>query len=578
MPSINIIGPTSTVVGVLDLDERFRMTMERGNPQGAWGQVSTGRSVEFSVPATANNRELLSFSEDPAEWGDAMRIQHRCQVQYSAGAFMARLSVTEFSGNRFSCVIYFPLSDTLEKLNGKKLSDCLCTIKAVRWHEDSAVDANSPTLPVPVGVIKYTGPYTDFVGTTKWCWLPSINIKHYIEDVLGHLQVRNLLNIPTNYYLITPTLHGSTAVTGTIAKTGLTAGTISAALQDYFDFKTDARLTLFNRFGALTMVSCWAIRPKIDVKVTFPNDFPSNYELVKCYGNSVTHVTDRYKDDDGWHGEELANRTVSIGAGQWFFIVEEQPLTGVNNYKRGWIADASPFSFTFEVERDGDIDYGDTWSIANNAPDMTVMEFLQSVALMLGKELYYDEANDQIVIDEAMTVGLPILPEVTGVESVKRCVEDWGSDTASVVVRYDSEDYVTVPIVMRYDVHNLNNTSEDTKTIKWSEGNPNDDGSGCVYVKDVKFDGVTPQLAASKWTVGYAGSEPYLMRASIGRNVYCGALADESTCVVIDILQDIDDFIRLGIGTLIYYGGMWYVWTSAVWEAGITKLTMQQYL
>lgn len=581
MTRINIIG-----LGVLDFDERTDISFKKSNVQYNWANMEVGRSTEFSVPATPYNRMLLGFAEDNAEWGEAMRKRHDCEMQYSGGVCKARLSVTRYDGRRFVCVLYYPHSEDLDKLDGKQLKDCLCTLQPLLWDGANVLQANNPSLPsTAVALVEYDGSYLrDGAQRPDWTYMPSVSVKLYIEDILDNLVVRHDLDIPATLRMVAPTLHGGSFVAGHVAKTTSgSAGTIDQQLQTFFEWVNDATIKWWSGyFGIGHTAVCPSLRPKVDVEVTFRNDFPANVQLMHRNGNTYTPVTDRWRDANGvWHGEPLAGRTVTLKAGMDFWFVDDifmhyDPQDG---YYTGWKADMSPFDYMLSVGRSGDIAIGEYWSMADNAPDMTVVEFLRSVALVLGKELYYDFDNDKVVM-ASTDVGSEqrtALDNVTGIDSLTRNVADWGDDDVLEVVRFDSEDYVRQPLTGEYRIINgtLGTTSEHVS--KFSEGDASDITNGAVLILDTEFGGQEPKVTAKRWTVALSGQGKVLLRAGLSPYDANGTIASLSTCMVVKVVMDLFDYITMDRGAVFTWRGSAFVWTSASWTDGVATLTLQRY-
>ena len=576
MIRINING-----VGSLDFDPKTNISFKKKNVQFLWSNIETGRSTEFSVPATDTNRKLLGFADDTVEYGDMMRKRLDCEIQYSGGLCAATIVVKKYSGGRFSCVLYYPKSDALEKLNDVQLKDCLCTIGGVMFDPSNAVSADDANLPLsPVSIVWYYGSYSTEGGLLRWTYMPSLSVKLYIENILTNLGIYCDLDIPSNLRIVSPTLKGASEVTGTIAKTGLEAGTIDASLQNFFEFKTDAELKWWSDFlGIGHTVDCWAIRPKVDVEVTFPSDFPNNVQLYNRNGNTYNPVTDRYRDRNGtWHGEPLASRTVTLRAGQWFWILDGGWIhydTQTNEYFTGWKNDTSPFSYSLKVARSENIAVGEMWSPVYNCPDMTVIEYLRSVALMLGEELFYDY-DDNVLRMRSQDVGstqIGALENVVGIEQVSRNVVDWGDGTRFEIVKFDSEDYVEYPIVSEIEVNNSTLEGKTENTIKFSEGN--DDDSGNVFIDDTEFSSTPPKVTAKKWTIAKSGTGKVLKRVEIENYGENGLMANRSTCLVARVKMDLYDYMHLMRQAVFMYRGTMYVWTSVNWTNGVATLTLQ---
>ena len=584
MIRINING-----VGFLDFDPKTNISFKKKNVQFLWSNIETGRSTEFSVPATDYNRKLLGFADDTVEYGNIMRCSLDCQMQYSYGVVDCTMIVKKYDGKRFGCVLYYPMSEDLRRLNNLHLDDCRCSLAGLTWNDDNYHSADDPALPsMASAIVEYYGSYTKDGGGVRWTYMPSLSVKLYIENILNNLGIGHDLDIPTSLRIVSPTIKGASEVTGTIAKTGLEAGTIDASLQPFFEFKTDAELKWWSDFfGIGHTVDCWAIKPKVDVDITFPSDFPDDTELMYRDGNTYYWCTDRYYGTDyntigqmtggGWHGEPLANRTVSLKAGRWFWFLKGGWFWYDSGYYTGWKQDKSPFSFTLKVARISNISLGETWSPVYNHPNMTVIDYLRSVALLIGKELYYDYDTKRIVI-QSQDVGSTMrktLDQVVGIDRISRNVIDWGDGTGVEIVKFDSEDYITDNLKSRYAIPNETLEGSVENVIKFSEGMNNEDGSDNVFIKDTEFSTSPPNITAKKWTIAKSGSGKTLKRVSIQNYEENGQIANLSTCLVVRVKMDLHDYMDLKRDAMFLWRGSVFVWTSINWSNGIATMTLQ---
>ena len=78
MIRFNIIG-----TGFLAFEDKGGISFKTENQFFRFADISLGRSVEFSVPATDRNRLMLGFGEDPSESGAMLRANHQCQMAKS---------------------------------------------------------------------------------------------------------------------------------------------------------------------------------------------------------------------------------------------------------------------------------------------------------------------------------------------------------------------------------------------------------------------------------------------------------------------------------------------------------------
>lgn len=576
MIRFNIIATTGTELGYLD-GTPDSVSFKRRNKQFFWAKMEMGRSTEFQVPATDHNRILLGFGNDPEEYGEVFRYPLRAQMQTSGNAITGNLAVTEFSGGMFKCVFYYETDPNLEKINNVKLADLYCSFKPIKWDTDVVpYDADDVAVPnVPLALVKYRNNWSESpTPGLQWWYAPSVSVKLYVEDLLDNLGIPYSINIPDRYRFITGSMRGGTQVAGNIAKTGMTAGTIDASLSNFFEFNQAATIYYDSPapFDA-QRVPCWSIRCKQDTQMTIPGNFPQNYMIVRSVGDRYEPLGDRYYIFGEWHGEPLGGRTINMPQGTEFFIVDG---TATPDVRFGWTEDVSPFSYSFIVSRDGDIALGERWAIQNNAPDMTLVEFLRSIALLTGEEMWWDDTLGLCLGPQDVGQTRISIDDVAAVDSVARCVKDWGNGR-SVVIHFDSEDYVTLPLVDRYTIDNFNLEGEEEHVIKFSEGNPYSDGSGDVYLEDVSINGTEVKMTAKRPTLAISGIGEYLYRVKLYGFDANATIANASTAVVVRVLLDLDDFLRMDKAAFLVWKGVGYVWTSMTWSGGIATITLQKY-
>lgn len=568
---------TGNSLGYLDIPNPEGIQFKRRNQQFFFAKMEMGRSTEFSIPATDHNKLLLNYGCDPEETGEMMRQRVKAQMQISGNAIDGTLAVTEYSGNAFKCVFYYEKDDNLEKINNVKLADLYCSFKGITWHTSQTVfDSDDPLVPtIPIALVKYRNNWSEsgLLGL-QWFWAPSVSLKLYIEDLLTNLGVPYSIYLPDRYRFIASSMYGGTVTNGTVSKTGLTAGTIDAALSSYLEFNTSAKL-YYNSPAPFdeTKTPCWSIRCKQDVDITFPALFPSDNLIIKVDGNRIVYLGGRYSMYGQWYGEPLGGRTIKLAQGTEFFIVSNN--NGSISY--GWTQDTSPFSYTFQIGRSGDMVLGETWTIQNNPPDMTLVDLLRSAALLTGQELYYDPVNGVCLGPQDVgSVGNFDLDKVSSIEGVSREVKDWGSNKA-VSVRFDSEDYVTFPIIDYYYIDNANLDGVEENVIKFSEGNYFGDGSGDIYLEDVSINGTEVKMVAKKPTIALSGNGEYMDRVRISSYDGNAVIAQNSTSVVLRAVMDLDFFLRMTRDAIVRFQGVGYVWMSGTWGNGLATLNLQKY-
>jgi hypothetical protein len=234
-----------------------------------------------------------------------------------------------------------------------------------------------------------------------------------------------------------------------------------------------------------------------------------------------------------------------------------------------------PLSVTVKVEsQDSNIQTGDDWRLECNLPDMTLFEFLKSVALGTGNDLTVIPTDVAITQSEYGLLWAKALDKVVSVDKVARWVEAWGSGTKTARVSFSSEDYVANPIVVNYAVDNDNADSVKETKCAFSEG---DIGPNGILIDD--HDGT--KFVAKKWTLAYAeNGDKVLQRVEPPSLVAYDDIAANSTCMEVKVSAALADFAELaslyGFMRLYLWRGSSWVWTSASWSDGIMSLTLQR--
>ncbi len=536
------------------------------NQHFRFADISLGRSVEFSIPATEINRQILGFGDDPSEYGDMLRVRHDCQCVYDGGAIMGTLAVASYTGDEFTCVFYIDATGWIATLDSMKLSEFPdIWPKGVLWAANSVVnDANMADLELQgEAIVKYENG-----GASPWQLLPAINIGRYLNDMLASVGVPFSTDIDKRYWLVMSTLNGGGTDDVIFSQTATNAATVTQS-QGYFtveDITLEwATAFVFGLYVGGGSVQAKGFKATQDVEVTMPSTI-SQY----CWLIAWDTRLGRCSVLGGGASDPLAGKTIAIKSGQIVFFADT-PFWSGTYY--GWNGTMHPLTVACKVARTASMSLGEVWYLRNNQPDMTIFEFLKSVALATGRELTV--TSDGITLAFG-TYGsdFAVVDKVVSVEEVSRCVDAWGSGTRKASIVFDSEDYVEQPIVQAYEVDNANLDDEKDFKAGFSEGGV---GTYGILIKDVESTSSTPKLVAKRPTIAYAASgSTYLQRVDKPLPVGYEDLACSSTCVRLRMLSGEDAFFALKPSTTWLWRGMAYLWTDAEWSDGILTLTLQK--
>lgn len=576
MIRFNIIG-----VGFLDFEQTAGIGFKAENPYFRFANVSLARSVEFAIPATSRNKTLLNFGDDVAFPGEMLRRTYPCQMDYDGGQVMGILSVLKYESSSFRCVFYIGSSDWLEKLQSLKLSDCVTSfVKGVLWSDmNTPVDADAADPSQECSLINYENGLA--VSTPQWQLVPSVNIKFFLLDIMVNLGVPFYSSISSDYWLISGSMRGGSVDTVVLTSTGANASSIVSQTQGYLKMFDDVLKYSYPAFGIYIggSIPCKWFEATQNISITIPTTFPDNIMMLAWGENAKEYgyFGGRYywRMQGGFVGQPLAGRTIDVKKGQRFCFVDEND---VNIYEFGATDTHYPYTYTFTVERNETLSIGEVWQLRENMPDMTVFEFLRSVALATGLELTVDPVVG-IRLDEG-SYGQKFVPleKVISVDTVERVVEAWGNNVNEVVVDFDSEDYIEQALQMQYKINNEQRTETSRQTIKFSEGNV---GSNGILVEDVEQSGGY-KFKAKKWTLARvdntlpAPALHYLQRVELPMPNGYPDIATNSTCVNVRVSSDESSFFELTPETTFIWRGSAFVWTDAQWQGGVLSMTLQR--
>lgn len=571
--------------GFLDMDEKVSLAFKSENPFFRFADVSLARSVEFSVPATIHNQTLLDFGDDASFPGVMLRNNYPCQMDYDGGQVMGTLSVLKFDSTAFRCVFYIGGSTWVDRLQNLRLADCITSFtKGILWSSNTTpVDADVADPSQECLIINYENGLA--VQPPTWQLVPSINVKFFLLDIMANLGVSFYSSISSDYWLVSGSLRGGSTDTVVLTSSGANASSISSQTQGYFTMFDDVLKYSRNIFFGIYAggsIPCKWFEATQNVKITIPTTFPNDVMMI-----GWTKEARQYKwfGGRGYNrvlgglvGEPLAGRTIEVKKGERFCFVDEND---VNYYEYGATNTYFPYTLTFTVERDEDLTIGEVWQLRENMPDMTVFEFLKSVALATGLELTVDPVNGVTLAEGSygQTTDFVPLENVMSTNVVERVVESWGNNVRTVVVGFDSEDYVEQPLTVQYNVDNYQRTETAEHKSKFSEGNV---GANGILIEDVEQSGGNYKFAAKKWTLARVDttlSAPalhYLQRVELPMPPGYADIARNSTCITIKVAADEAMFFGLTPSTTFVWRGMAFVWTDAQWQGGVLSLTLQR--
>ena len=588
MIRFNVVG-----VGFLDM-ERGGVSLKTESQWFRFADIGLGRTTEFTVPANLHNRRLLDWPEDPAGYGEAMRVTYDARMHYDGGAMEGLLEVRGWEKGSFRCVFYFGASKKLEAMLDRPLKDCATTLGGVTWSTSSAL-TDAANASADVALVKYDNYWG--IGNTSIQIQPSVKVKAFCEDVLTQLGATHSIGVSGDLYMVSPTLNGGAEDTVGFTQTSVSSTSISQT-EGYFAVQSLnlewATKLFFGSYVGGGSVASYGFKVVKKCSVTFDNTTPTGIFIVKWSDKLSQYDVLGGVDSDGTgdphtsrglglYSEPLAGLTVQFEKGDVFFFTDHKFFTDTP-VRYGYQDLAHPVTVGATVTGTGAMVDGDKWYVKNNMPEMTLFEFLKSVALATGKELTVScsfgvphvKIGDVAYNSQSDIIALE---RVTEVEGVSRVVDCWGEGTRYARLRFDSEDYVEEKVETFYEVGNVQNEGEEEATAKFSEGGVSSAENGSVLIRDRK-EASSSESSAKAWTLGWAGSHAtghsLLVRVTAPDFIGYADIASASTCLKVRCHMAAEDFIALKMENTFAWRGAAYVWTDASWSGGIASLTLQK--
>lgn len=603
------------------------LSFEKTNQFYKFSEIEYGRSVSFNIPRTSTNEKVLQDTGQVYEYGQLMRKEIPCRVQYGAIEKYGKLTIESANEKNYSCTLYTEISLLLDWVNGRKLKEYGADW-TVFWNYAHAHAANDQGLTSKVmGIIPYSSEVPqNYIAKDEWCWLPSINIGKAISLLLGKAQsVTGDYNTRT-YDLFDEVPKSKRNLYWLVLNSNNGSGSHSVN----FRMQNNIPIVPMGDLGELEFELYSAYNESFlngqryawvcdkDIVITVPQDFPAGIMLCsvhKIKGNIHTWLNE---DPLTWYvnlknfwaasthvpGNQtlLPGDRIRITAGTHFAFYALSDLYWSSDDRMHVFSQnlqGGNYQLTLELEFKEDIplmpsqsSQSNLYHFADNAPDMTLMDLCKMYG-MLTNTVFTFEDHELRFLKDAGFHDVEIT-DCTYFSEVKRLVGDWAIDEK---ICFDSDDYVEQPISTTYHIDNLAvDQNENEHKLNASEGFLRSHGS---YFGDGMFIPPAKRLAIHDASVEYeddnttikkikldmkkpvvaslqTGNVRTLKRISkLPDNPYYSDLCEFSTKVKAKWRMSIEDFIKLDHTYRFVYRGRKYIWLDAKWNNGIVECTLQ---
>lgn len=615
----------------LELADGSSLTFKKQNVLFAFDNMSCERTVSFDIPATPVNDAILGLSRLPELPGEGMRRKFDAILEDGLVQKSGYIYVGSYKGGKYSAIFVSGELVQLQRLKDLgKISDILKG-EGMRYATEYGAQAIRPVSGYTFGNVLYHLPYTD--TPESQVVMPSVGV----GEILGLIQyvtgVRMTTSLPgdVNYQRLvltslnpfeeisaryTAVHHESYGTDQGYNQYGTTHDfVLEANISSAFDWlvsKEQVQQEWVNENGTKLYAYPTMLTAKTTLAVTFPDDFPDDYYViadprVNTYmtflgGYSFSKVSDysiqRY-------GEPLAGRTIIIPKGQTWLVVTDEHYRYSYNAMR-WKFTSSLEPFTLGISGGEEINKGDTVVLANNLPEVSVVEFLHAIAATTGRVLSFSAVNGVQFdsVNLASFSQLDITDRVISRDELTRKFSDYAQHN---IIKTKQSEWVRHFETADYRVDNDNLEAEkELLTIPFSEANawyngvleirlPYTDKDG----NDIK--GEEEVVLASYYEIGKEHIDPswpededewtdemweqwfrwldtsdQLKRITFPLNAGIKSLCDASTSLTLKARLTLQEYESITEHTAILYAGTRYVWTEAQYSKGVVTLKLSK--
>jgi hypothetical protein len=571
---------------ILDVPVDLKIEFKKKNILFAFDNIELERTTSFNLPKTETNLRVFQFSNDFHRVGDAMRARVDAQLRIGVVTKIGYLYVSsyDYSSNMFSCIFV-----TGELLALKQLKE-LGKADELQFDGNDYVQYNvltDPNLLTKPSFRVFRSYSNDDI------YRPSYRLGYILEWLMGKTDltietmpdgldvvITNPNQIQQTEFSITQQVTDpSQPSEGVIDQyyNSITASNNTNAIFEqygYDEYNGEPTVVL----GLQEYYRARFLRAKMDIKITFPNDFPDlfMYGMRDSYGGMVFYGDYSFSVANynmTIIGSPLAGRTISLKKGDAFIFVDKDNYKMIPPSSAGGITIPQSLGFYplislneisgMIVEADGDLQTGDIIYLRDNLPSLTAIDILKIFAYINGKVLWYNSATKTISLEDLDLTAYPIY-ELNKVVEVKTMTRTFGDYAQSSVLRYTSADGMRSADIIEkaYTISNLNLEREkELYKIPFSEGRRYGD-SNLLLIHAGDNDTIAKPV--TNW----------LYRTNILINSSLQNILTRSTTIDISAEMTLFEFDKIQDKVRIFYDNALWVWIDANWGKGIARFTL----
>ena len=593
----------------LDLYENTDLQFTEENPLFAFDSIKCERTTNFKLPATPANDRVFALARIPAYAGEGMRRKFAAQLQLGTIVKDGYLYVSSWSGKEYEAIFITGEMVGLQAIkDAGKITEYYRPNNTLVWDVLQIKDANTAAGQTIWALTRYLCGNANLI-------LPSADLADIISNAYFAVTQRQLTGLQRGWRLIPQELKGipTSSLEVHYEGTGNRPGTLETNPADANRMSTT--LAPLVRFINTTLVMYngqlndrfWRVQQLVagqTLKLTFPADFSSDYFLIGIRDLGTQGTDPLYSPfSTEWflggyyfspnlntstnetYGTPLAGKTVEVPAGTPFMFVKKNWITWRPNglgsagviYGFTQLADVGNV-YTLTIQVDGnDIASGNVVRLADNLPELTLIELLKIYAYLTGTQLYYN--GQDIEFDDLFFISwkrFDISKQLLSIGKVTRTFADYAQRN---IVGFDSAEDVPYSqrITAEYDINNDNiETNKEVGKIPYSEGQIGIANNEQVaqfdmeesYGKKMQKSGIMEARGISP------DGNTHGLRVTLPTNPGIQSLCDASTQVEVQARMSAYEYAQITAKTRILCRGTEYVWTSRSWQKDTAKFVL----
>lgn len=556
-----------------------RLSFKRSNILFAFDSIECERSLSFDIPDTPNNDKLFRLAKEPAFAGGGMRIRYDAELQDGTVVRKGYLHITQYAKGAYKAIFVTGELLGLQSIrNAGKVSDILSPDDVIAWQASGTSYLRDELYRQyaykrkngsPFGSVRLYSLLTDSLDAIGASYVLPTG-----DDQLSYARIvpseqKGFKEQAVNYQLhciSNPTASNPILNTISIAEAATILDTITANVA----LRQEIGMTITMLYGQVRQ-----FKANQELTLVFPEDWDDNLFIGKFLNGGSQSIAefefygDRSFDADGnVTGDSLRGRSVTVEAGELFCIISKDCYyKGTDSggaYYEGWFYMMNGQTIEGEPTMSGEItDLGQTVRLADNLPELTVVELLKIAAAISGRILYYTNSTVRLVnLDFSTWSVVDYTDSLLSVEQLQRTFADYGQRNDVV---FDSGTWVREGSKVRveYTVPNANiDAVHVLQKLPMSEGNR---------------EGIFAEQTEDAQMLAYAANgQPYMLQVSLPKNSNLQSLCTASTSLSVKLHMPLQEWEGLKPQILIQLRGKRYVWTEGTWQQGVATLKLSQ--